>query len=262
MSYKRNQIEEAIVRIFYPNRQKPPSELRTHIKRLLELDRSMGRKVRSRNAEEAKFAFFSEKAPGRGADISFSEYEAFALLNGLGIMDHGWTQSSAVSIMRRVRRDLEREHARILRQDPDKLFDWEAIRARARPGDIGADNTDPVYLTVASKAQHVSDEGQRALSSVVWRGFESVSKFRHQVGASSVTMFEVATLTHSLHTELMKTAPIPRGRGSSRMRRRSRPGTRSCSPESGTEHSSTSTRHFPLASSRIRSTLRRARSAS
>jgi len=31
-SYKRNQIEEAITRIFYPNRQKPPSEFRTHIK--------------------------------------------------------------------------------------------------------------------------------------------------------------------------------------------------------------------------------------
>jgi hypothetical protein len=139
MSYKRNQIEEAIARIFYPNRQKPPSELRTRIKRLLELDRSMGCKVRSRNAEEANFAFFSEEAPGTGADISFSEYEAFALLNGLRIMEHGWPQSSAVSIMRRVRRDLEREHARILRQDPDKLFDWEAIRARARPGDIGAD---------------------------------------------------------------------------------------------------------------------------
>jgi hypothetical protein len=214
MTYKRNQIEEGITRVFAPDSEKPPSELRTRIKRLLELDRSMGRKVRSRNAEEANFAFFSEEAPGTGADISFSEYEAFALLNGLRIMDHGWPQSSAVSIMRRVRRDLEREHARILRQDPDKLFDWEAIRARARPGDIGADNTDPVYLTVASKAQHVSDEGQRALSSAVCRGFESVGKFRHQVDASSVTMFEVATLTHSLHTELMKTAPSPRGRGS------------------------------------------------
>jgi hypothetical protein len=214
VSYKRNQIEEAIARIFYPSRKKPPSELRTRIKRLLELDRSMGRKIQSKDAEEANFAFFSEEAPGTGADISFSEYEAFALLNGLRIMDHGWPQSSAVSIMRRVRRDLEREHARILRQDPDKLFDWEVIRARARPGDIGADNTDPVYLTVASKAQHASDQAQRALFSAVCRGYENVGKFRDRVGASSVTMFEVATLTHSLHTELMKTAPSPRGRGS------------------------------------------------
>ena len=47
-----------------------------------------------------------------GADILFTEYEAFALLNGLRIMAHGWPQGFAVSIMRRVRVDLEREHAR------------------------------------------------------------------------------------------------------------------------------------------------------
>jgi hypothetical protein len=55
------------------------------------------------------------------------------VLNGLRIMGHGWPQGFAVAIMRRVRPDLEREHARILRQDPHKLFDPEAIRAAARP---------------------------------------------------------------------------------------------------------------------------------
>jgi hypothetical protein len=223
MSYKRNQIVGAIARVVVPNCKELPSELRTRIKRLLELDRSRGRRVRSTDAEEANFAFYSEEAPGTGTDISFSEYEAFALLNGLRMMDHGWPQSVAVSIMRRLRRDLEREHARILRQDPDKLFHPEAIRARARPGDIAADNTDPVYLTVASKAQPAADEGHRALSPAVCRGYESVNKFRRQMGASSLTMFELVTLTHTLHTELMKTAPSPRGRGSHfrRLERRS-----------------------------------------
>ena len=69
MSYKRNQIEEAITRIVVPNCEEPPSELRTRIKRLLELDRSIGRKPRSKDAEEANFGFFSEEAPGTGADI-------------------------------------------------------------------------------------------------------------------------------------------------------------------------------------------------
>jgi hypothetical protein len=75
-SFKRNQIEDAIARIFVPNCEKPPPELRTRIKRLLDLDRSMGRKVRSKDAEEANFAFFSEEAPGTGADIWFSEYDS------------------------------------------------------------------------------------------------------------------------------------------------------------------------------------------
>src|SRR6266566_9364165 len=72
---------------------------------------------------------------------------------------HGWPQGFAVSIMRRVRPDLEREHARILQQCPDKLFDQQAIRSRARPGDIAVDNTDPVFLTIAPKKQRAADEG-------------------------------------------------------------------------------------------------------
>lgn len=142
----------------------------------------------------------------------FTEYNAFALLNGLRIMAHGWPQSFAVSIMRRVRRDLEREHARILRQDPGKLFDWEAIRARARPGDIAVDNTDPVFLTIASKAQRGPD-GQTAPLSAVCHGWAKVCEFSRDVGAPSVTFFEVVTLAHRLHHELMKAEPRRRGRG-------------------------------------------------
>jgi hypothetical protein len=212
MSYKRNQIEEAIARIFDPNCRKPPSEVRTRIKRLLELDRSRGRKLRSNDPEGGNFAFFSEEAPGTGADISFSEYEAFALLNGLGIMNHGWPQSFAISLMRRIRRDLETEHARILRQDPGKLFDWEAIRAGARPGDLAVSNTDPVFLTIASKAER-ADEGQTAPVAAVCRGVSKVGEFSRTLGATSVTLFEVATLAHKLHQELMKTEPRRRGRG-------------------------------------------------
>jgi hypothetical protein len=212
MSYKRNQIEEAIARIFDPNCNNPPLELRTRIKRLLELDRSIGRKRGSKNAEEANFGFFTEEAPGTGADISFSEYEAFALLNGLRIMAHGWPQGFAVSIMRRVRHDLAREHARILRQAPDELFDQQAILANASPGAIAVDNTDPVFLTLASKAQRAPDEEQTSPLSAVWRGFDKVREFSRDVGASSVTMFEVATLAHRLRQELTKTEPRRRGR--------------------------------------------------
>jgi hypothetical protein len=211
-SYKRNQIEEAIARIFDPSCQEPPLELRTRIKRLLELDRSIGRKLRSKDAEKTNFGFFSDEAPGTGADIPFSEYEAFALLNGLRIMGHGWPQGFAVSVMRRLRLDLEREHARILRQRPDKLFDQQTILAKARPGAIAVDNTDPVFLAVGSKVQGASGAQPSPLSAVC-HGFEKVSEFSRDVGASSVTMLEVATLAHRLRQELMKTEPRRRGRG-------------------------------------------------
>src|SRR5262245_28867922 len=219
MSYKRNQIEEAIARIFDPDCREPPSDLRTRIKRLHELDRSMGRKVRSKDPEERNFAFFSEEAPGTGVDISFSEYDAFALINGLRIMTHGWPQGFAVSVMHRVRVDLEREHGRILRQRPEELFYQQVMLARARPGelararpgDLAVDNGDPVFLTIASKAPRV-DQGDAAPSAAVCRGLENVGKFSRDLGASSVTLFEVATLAHRLHQELLKTEPRHRGR--------------------------------------------------
>ena len=37
------------------------------------------------------------------------------------------------------------------------LFDQQAIRSRARPGDIAVDNTDPVFLTIAPKKQRAAD---------------------------------------------------------------------------------------------------------
>ena len=111
-------------------------------------------------------------------------------------MGHGWPQGFAVAILRRVRPDLEREHARILMQDQDKLFDWEAIRAAARPGDIAVTNTDPVFLALASKPAHPTDETRTPRFSAVCRGYWKVSEFSRDVGASSVTTFEVVTLTH------------------------------------------------------------------
>ena len=211
MSYKRNQIEEAIARIVAPDTKTPPSNLRTRIKRLLDLDRSMGRELGAKETKETHFAFFST-APGTGAVISFSEYEAFALLNGLRVLEHGWPQAFAVSIMRQVRSDLEKEHRRILSQPEEELFGQQAILERARPGDIAVDNTDPVYLAVVSSTLR-DHEASAAPVPAVCRGWASVNKFSRDLGASSVTMFEVATLAHRLHRALIRTKPRHRGRG-------------------------------------------------
>jgi hypothetical protein len=213
MTYKRNQIGEAIARLFDPNCQHPSSDLRMRIRRLLELDRAAGRKVRSKDAEEANFAFFSDEAPGSGADVSFSEYEAFALVNALILMTNRWPVSFAVSVMRRVRRDLEREHRRILQQDPDKLFDAKAIRERARPGALALSNTDPVFIVLAPKMPRDTDETQAAPACAVCHGEKKMDEFVREIGAASVTFFDVVTLAHSLNQELRKTVPRPRGRG-------------------------------------------------
>jgi hypothetical protein len=133
--YKRNQVEEAIFGVLETTSPEPTSELRTQLKRLLDTDRSFGRSPRSDNAERANYAFYSDEAPGSGIEVWFSEYEAFALVTGLFLMRHGWPQSFAVSVMRRVRPELERQHARIMKLDPKKLFDQDVIMRNARPGE-------------------------------------------------------------------------------------------------------------------------------
>jgi hypothetical protein len=210
MGYKRNQLEEAIARVFDSDSEQRRFELRTRIKRLLELDRRLGRKLQSNDPEHACFAFYTEEPPGTGADISFTEYEAFALLTGLRMMEHGWPQGLAVSMLRRVRRDLEREHARILRQPVDQLFNQDVISTKARPGELAIANTDPVFLAVLTKSDRTPDRSKGLPR--VCRGFQEAMKFSREMGAWSMTTFELATPAYRVRQELTKTQPRRRGR--------------------------------------------------
>jgi hypothetical protein len=212
LEYKRNQVEEAISHLLEPKSLQPTQGLRTKVKRLLEADRAL---QSSEAANGGDFAFFSAEPPGRGVEIWFSSYEAFALLTGLRLMGHGWPQGQAVSVMRTVRSSLEEEHGRILLQDPNWLFDQEAIRKNARAGDHAFDNQDPVLLTIVSGA--VDRSGQRGTSPIckICRGPAAAHAFFQEVSGMSgaLTMFELTTLAHRLAWELAKTEPRARGRG-------------------------------------------------
>ena len=88
--FKRNQVEQAIGQILEPGSAKLSSTLRSRMRRLLETDRRFGRSKRSTDPVRANFAFFSSNMPGRGTENWFSEYEAFAILTGLRLMQHPW----------------------------------------------------------------------------------------------------------------------------------------------------------------------------
>ena len=125
MPYKRNQVQEAILRIFEAHLAKASSQTRTWLRRLLDTDRGLGRTKHSAHPERANFAFYTTDAPGRGIEIRFSQYEAFALLLGLHLMRHGWPQRLVVTVLRRVRPELERLHAH--------------LRSRIRPSFLTSD---------------------------------------------------------------------------------------------------------------------------
>src|SRR5580693_4099206 len=157
-SYKRNQVEEAISGVLEPRSTEPTTELLTRLKRLLDTDRSLGRVPRSADPERTNYAFYSAEPPGSGVEVRFSDYEAFALLIGLQMMGHGWPQSFAVSLMRRIKPEMEKEHSRILKQDATKLFDQEAIRRSANAGDLAFDVTDPILLTIVTRSGAAQNE--------------------------------------------------------------------------------------------------------
>jgi hypothetical protein len=213
-TYKRNQIEEAIAGVLEPKSPEPTSELRTRLKRLLETDRAAGRTPRSSDPELANYAFYSADPPGSGVEVWFSDYEAFALLNGLRLMEHGWPQGFAVSVLRGVRADLERQYARILKLDAKALFDQEEIRRNAQLGDIAFDNTSPVYLTIISKGGREPITQRGLLNCAVCDGLDEAMKWMKETtnGPYGFTMFELVDVAFGLASKLAQTEPRLRGR--------------------------------------------------
>ena len=210
--FKRNQVEEAIASVLEPGSAKLNSEMRTRLRRLLETDRGLGRSKRSPDPERTNFAFSGMEAPGRGLENWFTGYEAFALLTGLRLMRDGWPQGLVVAVLRRVKPDLERHHARILRQNPTVLFDADHSRQRARPGDLAVSYTEPVFLVIKSKnREHDSGANPAAMC----QGQAELMSFIKTWGPGQTgTVMELGTSIHALSLALAKTAPRKRGRGS------------------------------------------------
>jgi hypothetical protein len=214
MEYKRNQIEEAIFRTFGA-REERRNELKFRIKRLLVTDRRLGRNVKSAQEEDQHYAFFGREPPGSGIEIMFSAYEAFALLAAVILLEHGLPQASVVRVMRLVRRQFEAAHAAILKKDPSRLFDQEAILAQARPGLLATNNTDPVFLIIVRLTASSIDVQNGGTAVAVCRGPAELQAFikRHSVPGTGATFFEFVSLMHALAAHLSQTLPVKRGRG-------------------------------------------------
>jgi hypothetical protein len=212
LTFKRNQVEEAVAKAVEPDSPKPSSELRTRIKRLLETDRVLPKDGQSGGAKTAPFAFFSDESPGSGREIWFSAYEAFALAVGLLLMRHGWPQSFAVKVLRRVRGELEFAYSTTLAQDPKWLFDQGEIRRKARAGDMAFDNQDPFLLTIVSARGPTESDPDEPIACGVKRGLGEAWHFAHPFQRGGAwTMFDVVATAHSVAAALVQTKPQVRG---------------------------------------------------
>jgi hypothetical protein len=213
-AYKRNQAVEAIS-FTLGQGQKPSAALRTKLKRLLDTDRTLGLKPRSKDPEWTTYAFYSGEAPGRGSEVWFSGYEVFALLIALNLMEHGWPQATAVALLRRARSSLETKHAEILQWDPSVLFDEKKIMESAKAGTAVVRTTHPVYLVIASRKGRPIERSTDETREVVVLDNEELMPFLLREAGLSSTMIELVRLAHELKNALVKTIPSKRGRGSS-----------------------------------------------
>jgi hypothetical protein len=213
--YKRNQVEMAISAVLEQGVNQPGLGLRTRVKRLLDTDRALGCNRRSNVLENVNFAFFREAAPGSGFEVSFSAYDAFALLVGLQLMMHNWPQRFAVSVLRRVRLPLEKEYERILKLDPEILFDQKAIERSRVSGSAAFDTTAPAVLAICSHYQISREQEQAPYSCSVHSSLDSatnwISGTTKGVGGGA-SMFELTVVAHHLARALERTKPQPRGR--------------------------------------------------
>lgn len=211
--FKRNQVEDAISKVILEIGHKPSSDLQTRLKRLLNLDRGLGRKPAAADPVENAYAFYSADAPGKGTEVLFSEYESFALLMGVRLLEGQWPQGFVVETLRRTRTELEREHRRILRLDREELFDKALIRAKANTSSYAGTNSAPAFLLV------VSDSGTRDRTpsvpySKIYQDPIEALRFQLKEAGRSCTWCELVTPAWSLHDHLGATVPRQRGRSS------------------------------------------------
>ena len=205
-------MEEAIS-LLVDEGSAPSLGLRTKVKRLLDTDRNLGLKPRSKDPESASYAFYSRNAPGRGSEVWFSSYEVFALLEALNLMEHGSAQARAVSILRRARPALEPKHAAILRWDPAELFDEQKIRESARPGSLAVWSTRPVFLVLASRKGSATEQSSDVEVAILEA--DQLTPFSRKRPGFLWSITELTRTAHDLRDALGTTTASKRGRGSS-----------------------------------------------
>ena len=202
MTYKSNQVVQGISVVTGETASD------NQVRRLLDFDRELDTNPRAKDPEKANYAFFTRRPLGSGADVLFSEYEAFSLLTAWRLHEHGFTQGSAVSIMRRARPMLEPAHRAILQRDPNEASPPET----PKEGSIAVGVSEPIFLVVGSKkGRPYQQESDSTRMVRVLNHADAMKEMRREAGPSW-SLFELVCGAQALHRALLKTTPSRRGR--------------------------------------------------
>jgi hypothetical protein len=203
--YKRNQVEEAISRTIGEKSAKPSSGLRTRLKRLLDLDRSL-KGARSEGSGGANYAFYSSDAPGKGGEVLFSNYDAFALLTGLRMLNHGWPQNFVVTTLRSIRTELKARHSSALKMRSNMST------SEPRAGDLAGANPASPFLLIVSDDRTASPPNDQGPYAMIFANQEDAFRFQMQAVGRSCSWFELEAAAKALKANLARALPRSRGR--------------------------------------------------
>jgi hypothetical protein len=213
-SLKANQVRDAICHTLGAEGARG-EEIDLRLRRLIAADRNLGRNLTSSDSRERHFAFHDGESPGRGADIPYTQYEAFALLVGIMLLEHGLPQMTVVKLLREVRDRMQIAHAVSLAKRPGKIFAENEIRKRAALGTLGFDSTDPVILVFARLTGSSFDERLVGSQVDICESDSEVVEFmkRHRY-PTVFSILEFSKLIHDLYKNLGQSRPVLRGRSS------------------------------------------------
>jgi hypothetical protein len=221
-TYKRDQIERAIAiasRIIPQHEPTRFTALKVELKRLLDRDRRQEQETP--RGRPVRRAFHSEAPPGRGIDVMYSGYEAFALLIALRLMRGGLPQARAVDVLHDLRAPLAGCHYEMLQIPlpqlrPDRDDDKRDLLVR--DGLLVDDASKMVYLVaLAGERAEAFDLPSPADKPVSGNICRSVRELHERVvGASheghALIVVELVNAAHQLAYHLDRIEPRARGR--------------------------------------------------
>lgn len=177
------------------------------IKRLLDIDRKLPSK---RGADrKQRQAFSSEAGPGPGHEMSFQEYEIFALDLALLLAEQGVPQTDVVEILRTLRPSLEAEHRKILAKPLTFFADFPEARRDGEP----VISNHPIFLAVTpASGQNTPFVTKSGLTATLLRGGTAWWNHFWDSNGKAVTTLEITLLAQALHGRLMAIAPRRKGR--------------------------------------------------
>jgi hypothetical protein len=220
--FTRGQIEWAIAQVtgrtVTPGGE-PRHDLQMKLKRLLDIDRKKGIDAAQARPEFRRFAFLEGGLPGKGFAISYTRYDAFALLLGLHLLDSDVPQLAVIRLLRLIRLELEREHERVLRLSPERLAqNKHALERRIKEGLLVEDPRRMVFLVLPTGAgadllYRRKQDHTIQLANITRSPAELVDVIAHLTLVSPpVLVFELINHAHQLACWLEHAPLIRRGR--------------------------------------------------